>query len=315
MRRLGRDGPVISVVGFGGWEAGGTDWGPNASDERVVDAMREAIDAGMNWIDTAEVYGQGHSEELVAQAVDGRREEVFVFTKVGPEDEGSGIRPDQIRTAIRASLARLRTDYVDLYQVHWPDSRIPIEDTWSAMAELQDQGLAQHIGVSNFDRALIERCQAIRDVASVQNQFSLLHQQDRDRLLRWLAEQGIGYLAYSPLGAGMLTGAITSDTIFADHDWRSTEREGDSDVFGPGAFERNAGRVELLHDLARRIGHDLAPLALRWALECRGVTAVIAGTRDADHARSNALAGTLHIDDVVREQIDEIFRSDPQVIG
>lgn len=314
MRRLGRNGPRISVVGFGGWEAGGTDWGPNESDDQVVDAMREAVDAGMNWIDTAEVYGQGHSEELVGQAVAGRRDEVLVFTKVGPEDGGSGLRPNEIRKAVRGSLARLRMDYVDLYQVHWPDTRIPVDDTWGAMAELQDRGLARHIGVSNFDQELIERCMIIREVTSVQNQFSLLHQEDRDTLLPWLAEQGIGYLGYSPLGAGMLTGAIAPDTVFPDQDWRSTERTSDSDVFGPGAFERNQERVELLRSLAERIGTESASLALRWALERQGVTAIIVGTRNPEHVRSNALAGALHIGDDVRQQIDAIFPRDTREV-
>ncbi|HEV8622709.1 MAG TPA: aldo/keto reductase, partial [Actinomycetota bacterium] len=116
-RRLGADGPEISVVGYGAWEAGGADWGPNASDDAVVDSMRTIFDVGINWIDTAEVYGQGRSEELVARALAGRRDEVLIFTKVAPDDEGSGIRPEEIRTAIRGSLSRLQTDHVDLYQV------------------------------------------------------------------------------------------------------------------------------------------------------------------------------------------------------
>jgi aryl-alcohol dehydrogenase-like predicted oxidoreductase len=196
-RTLGAKGPEISVVGYGAWEAGGADWGPNASDDAVVDSMRVIFDVGINWIDTAEVYGQGRSEELVARAVAGRRDQVLIFTKVAPDDEGSGIRPEEIRRAIRGSLSRLQTDHVDLYQVHWPDDRIPVEDTWGAMAEVVNEGLALYIGVSNFDRERIERCLPIHPVTSVQNQFSLLHQEDRAELLPWLARQDIGYLAYS----------------------------------------------------------------------------------------------------------------------
>src|SRR5947209_142743 len=156
--RLGSQGPEISVVGFGAWEAGGADWGPNESDDAVVAAIREALDAGMTWIDTAEVYGKGVSEELVGRAIDGRRDDVFVATKVAPGDEGSGFEPAQVRAACAGSLSRLRIDHIDLYQLHWPDSLgTPIEDTWGAMSELQDAGLVRHIGVSNFDRSLIER--------------------------------------------------------------------------------------------------------------------------------------------------------------
>lgn len=151
-RTLGADGPEVSVVGYGAWEAGGSDWGPNESGGAVVDSMRAAFDSGMNWIDTAEVYGRGRSEELVARAVEGRRGEVLVFTKVAPDDEGSGIRREEIRKAVQGSLSRLRTDRIDLYQAHWPDDRIPVEETWGTMAELVGEGLVRFIGLSNFDR-------------------------------------------------------------------------------------------------------------------------------------------------------------------
>src|SRR3954451_6329698 len=205
-RPLGNGGPEISVVGYGSWEAGGAHWGPNESEDAVVAAIHAGIDAGMTWVDTAEVYGQGVSERIVGRAVAGR-DDVLVFTKVAP-DEGSGLRPEQIRTAIDASLRRLGRDHVDLYQVHWPDDDVPVEETWGAMAELVSAGKARHIGVSNFGRDLIERCQAIHPVASVQNEFSLLEQADRAELLPRLAEQAVGSLAYSPLGAGRLTGAM-----------------------------------------------------------------------------------------------------------
>ena len=210
MRQLGAGGPEISVVGFGAWEAGGVHGGPNSSEQEVTAAIHAGLDAGMTWVDTAEVYGDGVSEQIVGRAV-ARRDDVLVFTKVAP-DEGSGLAAGQVRGAIDASLQRLGRDHVDLYQVHWPSGDVPIEETWGAMAELVAAGKARWIGVSNFDRALIERCQAIHPVASVQNEFSRLHQGDRDELLPWLAGQGIGYLAYSPLAAGRLTGADRKST-------------------------------------------------------------------------------------------------------
>lgn len=313
-RPLGKDGPEISVVGYGAWEAGGTQWGPNESDDAVIDSMRAVFDAGIDWIDTAEVYGHGRSEELVARAVAGRRDEISIFTKVAPADEGSGLRPEEIGKAIRGSLSRLETDHVELYQVHWPDDRIPLEETWGTMAELVQEGLVRHVGVSNFDRKLIERCLPIHPVTSVQNRFSLVNQDDREQLLPWLAEMGIGYLAYGPLGFGLLTGAVGPDYVFAEGDWRGAQRAGSPEEgegpFSAGIFERNLKRVERLSPVAKRLGVPLSALALRWALEQRGVTVTIAGSRDAAHVRSNAGAGDLTLDETTLQEIDEIFRDE-----
>ncbi|MDP8955893.1 MAG: aldo/keto reductase [Actinomycetota bacterium] len=308
MRKLGQAGPEISVVGYGAWEAGGEVWG-EASEEQIMNAMEAAVDSGMNWFDTAEVYGQGRSEQMVGRFLAGpRRDKVLLFTKVAPD--GTGVRPDQIRKAIQGSLKRLRTDYVDLYQIHWPAEDVPVEEYWGAMAGLQDEGLTRFIGVSNFDRALIERCLEIRHVDSVQNQFSLLVQRDRDELLPWLEEQGIGYLAYGPLAYGLLTGAITKDTKFSDDDWRSGKKWDVGyyeNLFAPGKFERNVDLVERLRPVADRLGTSIATLALRWAVEMAGVTGVIAGSRNQDHVRSNASAGNLKLDEKTIEEINEIF--------
>jgi aryl-alcohol dehydrogenase-like predicted oxidoreductase len=305
MRKLGSHGPEISVVGFGAWEAGGGMWGENESDRAVIDAIHAGLDAGMNWIDTAEIYGRGRSEELVGRAVKGRREDLLVFTKVAPEPPGTGFRPEQVRRAIHGSLRRLGLDYVDLYQLHWPDESIPVEETWSAMAALQDEGLTRHVGVSNADWELVEACLAIRHVDSVQNELSLLHQHDRDGLLISLDGAGVGYLAYSPMALGLLTGSIRRDTQISD--WRAAPGGAGPELFRPGALERNLDLVERLRGVAERIGMPLATLSLRWVIEQRGVTAAIAGSRNADHARSNALAGDLRLAAEVLAEIDRIF--------
>jgi aryl-alcohol dehydrogenase-like predicted oxidoreductase len=309
MRQLGAGGPEISVVGFGSWEAGGSHWGPNTSESEVIAAIHAGLDAGMTWVDTAEVYGDGLSERIVGRAVAGR-DDVLVFTKVAP-DEGSGLAPGQVRGAIDASLQRLGRGHVDLYQVHWPSDDVPIEETWGAMADLVSEGKARFIGVSNFDRALIERCQAIHPVASVQNEFSRLQQGDRDELLPWLAAQGIGYLAYSPLAAGRLSGALAHDHEFSEDDWRSGRgkyaswREDGEWPFDPEPMARAAALVDRMRPLAEQRGATVAQLALRWALEQTGVTAVIAGSRNPAHATANAAAGSLELDGTALAEIDQ----------
>jgi aryl-alcohol dehydrogenase-like predicted oxidoreductase len=301
----------VSVVGFGAWEAGGDAWGPNESEERVIEAMRAGLDAGMSWIDTAEVYGKGVSERIVGRAVGDRRDDALVFTKVAPASEGTGFRPNQVRAAIQASLQRLRLEHVDLYQLHWPDETgIPVEDTWGAMVALREEGLARHVGVSNFDRTLVERCEAVGRVDSVQNEFSLLVQDDRAELLPWLATRGIAYLAYSPMAAGILTGAMRADQEFPDGDWRSGRRdpgEEHPELFRPGAFEANVAKAERLGEIATRLGTTTASLALAWVVAVSPNTVAIAGSRNPDHARSNAAAGDLDLDPEAMAEIDAIF--------
>jgi aryl-alcohol dehydrogenase-like predicted oxidoreductase len=307
MRKLGSQGPEISVIGYGAWEAGGDFWGPNDSDDMVIAAMQAAIESGMNWIDTAEVYGKGESEKLVGRAVSGMRDRVLVFTKVAPRPEGTGFRPDQVKEAVESSLQSLGTDHVDLYQLHWPDRSVPLEETWQAMAEIQDEGLVRHIGLSNVNRAMVERSLDIRHVDSVQNEFSLIHQEDRDDLLPSLAEWGIGYLAYSPLGLGILSGGITKETQFHPQDFRGGGRGSVPEHFKPQKLASTLAKVDKLRPIAERLGTTVAPLALRWVVEQTGVTAAIAGSRKADHVRSNATAGDLHLDRQTLEEIDRIF--------
>jgi aryl-alcohol dehydrogenase-like predicted oxidoreductase len=290
---LGSNGPPISVIGLGAWEAGGADWGPNESEDAVVDAMRAALDVGITWIDTAEVYGKGVSEELVGRAIVGRRDEVFVATKVAPADEGSGFAPAEVRAACAASLARLGIDRIDLYQLHWPDSfGTSIEDTWETMCELQDAGLVHYLGVSNFTRELIERCLPIRHVDSLQQEFSMLALDDRE-LIRWCGERGIGVLSYSPLGAGLLTGSLARERVASLDDWRGSDRQG---LFSESGLDRAYAMLAKLSPIADRLGISLSQLALAWNLAQPGVTAAIAGSRNPDHIRMNAAAGDIELD-------------------
>jgi aryl-alcohol dehydrogenase-like predicted oxidoreductase len=303
---LGSRGPEVSVIGFGAWEAGGgSEWGESPPEEQVLEAIRTVFETGIDWIDTAEVYGRGRSEELVGRAIQGRRDEISIFTKVAPQPDGSGFRAAQVRSACEASLRRLGTDHIDLYQLHWPDERgTPIEETWGAMTELLDDGLVRFIGVSNFDRDLIERCEAIRHVDTLQQEFSMLRLEDRD-LIRWCGEQGTGVLSYGPLAYGLLTGAITSETRFDRGDFRGGDAEGGS-LFGEGNRERNLAHVDALRPIAERLAITLAQLALAWNVAQPGVTAAIAGSRNPDHVRSNAAAGDIVLDGATLSELDAI---------
>jgi aryl-alcohol dehydrogenase-like predicted oxidoreductase len=314
-RRLGSQGPEISVIGYGAWEAGGgSEWGEAPPEEQVVGAIQAAIDAGMTWIDTAEVYGDGRSERIVARAVAGRRDDVLLFSKVAPAPDGSGFREDQVARACRGSLERLRTDHIDLFQLHWPDETgVPIEATWHAMAGLVEEGLVRWIGVSNFDRDLIERCEAVRHVDSVQQEFSMLVPDDRE-LIAWCGERGTGALSYAPMAYGMLTGAIGPDTTFVATDFRSgAQDDGDAHgrIFAEGPVRAGSlAVVDGMRPVAERLGCTIAQLALAWNHHQPGVTAAIAGSRDAAHVRQNAGAGDLELD---RTTLDELEALVPPV--
>lgn len=306
-RRLGSQGPEISVVGYGAWEAGGNVWGPNPPDEQVIDAMHAAFEAGINWVDTAEVYGGGRSERLVADALEGH-DHVLVFTKVASKGAGSGHHPEGVRSAAEKSLERLRRDAIDLFQLHWPDRSVPFERTWEAMASLVEDGLVKHIGVSNFDRAGIERCERVAHVDSLQPQFSLLTQKGRDDLFPFCEDNGTGVICYGPLAYGLLTGAFDKDTTFGDDDWRSGKHgmRGYERLFKPGVFEAHIDTVERLRPVAERLGITLAQLALAWVVHQRGVTGAIAGSRDPGHVRDNAGAGDVTLETKDLEEIDSI---------
>jgi aryl-alcohol dehydrogenase-like predicted oxidoreductase len=298
-RALGPRGPEISVVGLGAWEAGGGEYGQGPPDEQIVEAYRAGFDAGINWIDTAEVYGPHTSEELVGRAVDGR-DDVMVFTKVGPKPLGHGYEPDGIRAAADASRERLGRDVIDLFQLHQPVPGMNVAAAWEAMAGLAEDGVARCIGVSNFDHDQLEVCQAIRPIDSLQPQLSMLYRGEQ-ALVEWCRDHDVGVVAYGPLAFGLLTGAVKADTEFAADDWRSGETDVPPVVrlyealFAPDVLPRNVARVEAVAPVADRLGISLAQLALAWAIHQAGVTGVICGTTSAELARENAAAGDVEL--------------------
>lgn len=304
-QRLGTRGPEISVVGFGAWEAGGGVWGDRPV-EQTLEAIRTAADSGMTWVDTAEIYGRGRSEELIAQALEGH-EEIMVFTKLAPS--GSGFDRNGVRRGVEGSLRRLKREMIDLYQLHWPDRSVPIEETWEAMAGLVEDGFVRWIGVSNFNRQLIERCEPIHHVDSLQPHFSLLHQNGKDDLFPFCATNGTGVICYAPLGYGLLTGAITSDTQFENDDWRSGATSNYPELFAPGSFEENLEIVDQLRPVAERLGVTLAQLALAWVVHQEGITGAIAGSRSARHVAENAGAGDIELSPEDLAEVDSIVDS------
>jgi aryl-alcohol dehydrogenase-like predicted oxidoreductase len=301
-RRLGSDGPEVSVVGVGAWAIGGPwqfGWGPQDDDESLA-ALHRAFDAGVNWVDTAAVYGLGHSEEVVGQAVREHGGEVLVFTKCGRPWYGRenneptyDLRPETIRFELEQSLKRLGTDHVDLYQFHWPDTETgtPVEDSWAAMADLVTEGKVRWAGVSNFDVQGLERCERVRHVDSLQPPFSLINR-SAVREIAWCAANGTGVLCYSPLGSGLLTGGFDADRVrdLPAGDWRRTSAE-----FRPPRLEANLELARRLEPVAERHGVPVAAVAVAWVLATDGVTGAIVGARRPSQVDGWLPAGDLQL--------------------
>jgi aryl-alcohol dehydrogenase-like predicted oxidoreductase len=304
-RRLGRDGPEISVVGVGAWAIGGPwqfGWGPQDDDESIA-ALHKAFDSGVNWVDTAAVYGLGHSEEVVGQVVREHGGEVLVFTKCGRPwygREGNeptyDLRPQTIRFELEQSLKRLGTDHVDLYQFHRPDTETgtPVEDSWATMAELVGEGKVRWAGVSNFGVDLLERCQRVRHVDALQPPYSLIDRAAADELIPTAAANGTGVICYSPLGSGLLSGGFDAERArnLPEGDWRRNDPE-----FRPPKLEENLELARRLEPVAERHGVPVAAVAVAWVLATDGVTGAIVGARRPSQVDGWLQAGNLRLTD------------------
>ena len=311
-RRLGSQGPEITTIGFGAWAAGGpwfAGWGQQ-DDNDSIDAIRRSIEAGCNWIDTAAVYGIGHSEEVVGKAIEGYRDDVLVFTKCGriatQMDKPHGdLRPESIRLEIEASLKRLNVDAVDLYQIHWPDCihSTPIEDAWGTLAEIKREGKARWIGVSNFDVAQLERCEAIAHVDSLQPPYSLLRQEVAEEILPFCLKNGTGVVAYSPMQGGLLSGRFDISRVAQD-DWRHRHP-----FYQEPNLSRNLAFVESLRPIAETYNKTVGQLAIRWALSNPAITGAIVGARSPEQVEVNteAMGWELTSDDL--SAIAEAYRA------
>jgi aryl-alcohol dehydrogenase-like predicted oxidoreductase len=297
---LGRTGMDVTRVGFGAWAIGGGNWefgwGPQ-DDEQSIAAIHTALEQGVNWIDTAAAYGFGHSEQIVGEALTGLAERPYVFTKFslleGPDRTvRHSLKRDSVLREAEASLERLRIDAIDLYQMHWPDPDADIEEGWSALTELTEQGMVRHIGVSNFTVEQLRRVQQIAPVQTLQPPYSLVDRAVEAEILPYAEREDIGVLVYSPMGSGLLTGRMTRERIeqLGDDDWRKRDAR-----FREPQLSRHLQLVARLTTVAQR--HDTTPgaVAVAWTLRNPAVDAAIVGFRRPDQVHPILPAANLDL--------------------
>jgi aryl-alcohol dehydrogenase-like predicted oxidoreductase len=305
--RLGETGMEITRVGFGAWAlgGGGYDWGWGAQDdEDSIATIHHVLDFGVNWIDTAAQYGFGHSEQAVGRALEGLDERPYVFTK-GGQPEGPGrttlrsLRRDSLRRELEGSLSRLGLDAIDLYQIHWP---VPdeTEEGWSALVEFRDEGLVRHIGVSNFSVEQLRRIGEIAPVEALQPPYSLIARGVADEILPYAERAGIGVIVYSPMGSGLLTGAMTRERIanLPDDDWRKRDPR-----FQEPKLSEQLALVERMKAVADRYGTSVGAVAVAWTLANPAVDGAIVGFRRPDQVDQIVGAANLELGD---EELAEI---------
>ncbi|MDQ3674311.1 MAG: aldo/keto reductase [Gemmatimonadota bacterium] len=316
-RQLGSTDMRITTVGFGAWATGGggwgAGWGPQDDNESIA-AIHHALELGVNWIDTAPIYGLGHSEEVVARALRtlAPGDRPYVFTKCGMiwdekdrmKDALRTLHPDSIRRECEASLRRLNMEYVDLYQFHWPDATgVPLEDSWHTMIRLLEEGKVRAIGVCNFDVPLLKKIERIRHVDSLQPPFSLIRRDVAAEEVPWCHANRTGVIAYSPMQAGILTDTFSPERLktMAPEDWR----RGSANFQSP-RLEKNLALRDALRPIAKRHGATVSAVALAWLLAWPGMTAAIVGARSAKQVDGWIGGATLTLN---AEDLDEIARA------
>jgi aryl-alcohol dehydrogenase-like predicted oxidoreductase len=313
--RLGRSELQVSPIAFGTWQLGG-DWGAT-DEEAAVAAIRRAAAGGINFFDTAQAYGFGASESLLARALKGiPRDQVVIATKGGLHPmAGGGIERDAsadwIRRGVDSSLKALGTDYIDLYQVHWPDPKVPFAETASTLAELKAAGKIRHVGVSNYDAAEMAEFSRTLPVETLQPVYHLFRRDIEESILPYAKAHDIGVLAYGPLGHGLLSGALTAESRFAPGDWRSR-----SDVFRGEPYRRNLRVVSALERFAElELGTTVSRLAIAWVLANPAVQVAIVGTRNPRHIDDAIAAADLELDASTLRGIEEIISDEVRVGG
>lgn len=314
-RPFGRTGLQVSVVGFGCWPMAGDRYGA-IEDSEAIEAIHRALDRGVNCIDTAPAYGAGHSEEVVARALQGHRREVILVTKCGVRVPPPG-QPGPLRDASRAnvvreidaSLKRLRTDWVDVLLVHWPDAATPVEETMRALEEVVKSGRARFAGVSNFTGAMLAECMQARRVDVLQVGYHMLDRRQEQETFPYCREHGIGVMGYGSLGHGLLTGAFTLETAFDPaRDWRAGGVAFGQPIFRRDNFEKNLAVVERLRrEIAQPRGVPLSQIALAWVLGHPAISTALVGARTPAEVDANDAGAELDLTPEERARIDEIL--------
>jgi aryl-alcohol dehydrogenase-like predicted oxidoreductase len=312
-RQLGNSDLEITTIGIGAWAIGGGGWNGSMGPQNEADsipAIHAALDHGINWIDTAALYGLGHSEEVVAQAIKGRTPRPYVFTKCervwdADRNVGASLKAGSIRRECEDSLRRLQTDAIDLYQIHWPEPDEDIEEGWTEMARLQKEGKVRYIGVSNFNVSQMKRAQAIAPITSLQPPYSIVTRQIEREILPFASQNNLGVIVYSPMSAGLLTGTMTRERVanFAAEDWRRNLPN-----FQEPRLSRNLQLVERLREIGRR--HNLSPgeVAIAWTLHNPAVTGAIVGFRSAKQAMGIMGAAEFRLSPDEMIEIDQATR-------
>jgi aryl-alcohol dehydrogenase-like predicted oxidoreductase len=309
-KRLGNSDMDLSPIGVGAWAMGGGGWafgwGPQ-DDEQSIEAIHAALAHGVNWIDTAAVYGLGHSEEVVAKALEGRSNKPYVFTKCERTWNEKGeirgaLKADSVRQECENSLRRLKVDTIDLYQIHWPEPVEDVEEGWSALAKLREQGKVRWIGVSNFKAPQMEWCGAIAPVTSLQPPYSAISPEVDKEILPYCLEHNIGVIVYSPMKSGLLSGTMTRERVanFPSDDFRRR-----AVAFQEPNLTRNLQLADRMKEIGLRHGRSAGEVAIAWTLHHAAVTAAIVGMRSAEQAAG--VMGALEFR-LTEEELAEIGR-------
>ncbi|MBZ0291386.1 MAG: aldo/keto reductase [Anaerolineae bacterium] len=315
-RKLGNSDMEITPVGFGAWAIGGSGWEfawGAQDDANSINAIHKALDLGINWIDTAAAYGLGHSEEIVAQALQGRANRPYVFTKCSLRWDENGelvrnLKAESVRKEVEDSLRRLQTDVIDLYQIHWPNPDEQIEEGWAEMAKLKQEGKLRWIGVSNFSVSQMQRAMAIAPITSLQPPYSLVKPEVGEEILPFCQQQGIGVIVYSPMQSGLLTGKMSKERVanMPEDDWRKSDEE-----FTQPRLSRNLALADLLGEIGARHDVSAAVVSIAWTLHNPVVTAAIVGGRSARQVEGTIAAMDFRLSDAEVQEIESWLAANP----